>query len=339
MRALTTLAAAGAAITLFASVAGAAEVNVYSYRQEVLIQPLLKAFTDETGIKVNLVSAEADALLERLKREGDNSPADVLLTVDAGRVLKAKAEGVLQAAPSALLASAVPASYRDPDGFWYGLSLRARPIMYAKGRVDPARLSTYEDLADPKWKGKICVRSSTHIYNQSLLSSLIAHQGVAKTEAWAKGLVANLAREPKGGDRDQLKAVAAGECDLAVTNTYYLAGLAASDKAEDRAVAEKIGVFWPNQADRGAHVNLSAAAVTRSSKNKAEALRLIEFLASDKAQGIYAASVQEYPVKSGIAWSDEVEAMGRFKADSLPLARLAEHNAEVVRVADRVGWK
>ncbi|MSP67096.1 MAG: Fe(3+) ABC transporter substrate-binding protein [Alphaproteobacteria bacterium] len=335
-----TLMAAPAALCLVAAGAAAAgEVNVYSYRQEVLIRPLLKAFTLETGIKVNLVSAEADALLERLKREGDISPADVLLTVDAGRILKAKAEGVLQPVASPALAAAIPPAYRDPEGYWYGLSLRARPILYAKARVDPAILSTYEDLADPKWRGKICIRSSTHLYNQSLLASLIAHHGVAAAEAWAKGLVANLARAPKGGDRDQLKAVAAGECDLAVANTYYLAGLAASEKSDERAVAEKIGVFWPNQAAQGTHVNISAGAVTRSSKNKVAALRLLEFLASDKAQAIYAGSVQEYPVRAGIPWSDEVEAMGRFKADALPLARLTDYNAEAVRVADRAGWK
>jgi iron(III) transport system substrate-binding protein len=321
------------------STAAAGEVNVYSGRQEILIRPLLDEFTAATGIEVNVVSAKADALLERLRREAMNSPADVLLTVDAGRLIRAKQAGVLQRVRSAVLEAAIPAQYRDPEGYWYGLSVRARPIMYAKDRVSPAELSTYEDLADPKWKDRICVRSSSSIYNQSMLAAMIAHLGVDATEAWAQGLVENLARPPQGGDRDQIRAVAAGECDVALANMYYLAGLAGSPKAQDRAAAAKVAIFWPDQSGRGVHVNVSGAGVTASARRKDNAIRLIEFLAGDRAQKIYARVVQEYPVKPGIEVSPLVAAWGEFRADSLPLASLAEHNAEAIRIADRVGWR
>jgi iron(III) transport system substrate-binding protein len=319
--------------------AGADEVNVYSGRQEILIRPLLDEFTAATGLRVNVVSAKADTLLERLRREGMNSPADVLLTVDAGRLIRAKEAGVLQAVHSAALTAAVPPQYRDPEGFWYGLSVRARPIMYARDRVDPGELSTYEDLASPTWKGRVCVRSSNNIYNQSMLAAMIVHLGAAQTEGWARGLVENFARPPQGGDRDQIRAVAAGECDVALANTYYLANLAASPKAADRDAAAKVAIFWPNQDGRGTHVNISGAAVTASTRHKQDAIRLIEFLADDRAQRIYAETVQEYPVKPGIAASDIVAAWGTFKADNLALATLAKNNAEAVRIADRVGWR
>lgn len=324
---------------LLAGAAQAAEVNIYSYRQEVLIRPLLDAFTKETGIKVNLVSGGDDTLIERLKSEGMNSPADVLLTVDAGRLIRAVENGSLQPVRSAVLEAAVPKSFRDPEGRWFGLSMRARPIMYAIDRVKPADLSTYGDLADPKWKGRICVRSSTNIYNQSMLAALIAHDGVEKTEAWAKGFVANLARKPQGGDRDQIKAAAAGECDIAIANTYYLAGLATSKSADDKAVASKVQVFWPDQKGRGTHVNISGAGVTSSSKNKAEAIKLIEFLVSDPAQKIYAEVVNEYPVKPSVPMSGVVAEWGAFKTDDLDLALLARHNLDAIKVADRAGWR
>ena len=213
--------------------AAAEEVNVYSYRKAHLIGPLLEAFTARTGITVRLVTGNADALLERLKSEGLNSPADVLLTVDAGRLIRAKAAGVLQPVRSAVLERLVPARFRDPEGAWFGLSLRARVIFHARDRVRPDELSTYEDLADPKWRGRLCIRSSGNVYNQSLLASMIEHDGQARAEAWAKGVVANLARKPQGGDRDQIKAVAAGECDVTVANTYYYAGMLKS-KREDQ---------------------------------------------------------------------------------------------------------
>ncbi|MFP6729833.1 MAG: Fe(3+) ABC transporter substrate-binding protein [Alphaproteobacteria bacterium] len=321
------------------SQAAAAEVNVYSARKEVLIKPLFDTFTAETGITVNLVSAKADALLQRLEREGANSPADVFLTTDAGRLAKAKQRGLLQPVSSELLDAAIPAQYRDPDGVWYGLSIRARPIIYAVDRVKPAELSSYLALAGPDWKGRVCVRSSSNIYNQSLLASFIHHQGVDLAEGWAKGLVANFARKPQGGDTDQIRAVAAGECDVALANTYYLARLTVSSKEADRAVAAKVAIFWPDQAGAGVHVNISGAGVTRAATNRAEAIALLEFLAGQQAQRNYAEVVHEYPIRGDVAWSDVVSAWGRFKADEINLAILGRNNAEAVRIADRAGWR
>ena len=339
MRMLVTAVVGAIVLAAAASAAWAAEVNVYSARQEVLIRPLFDAFESRTGIVVNVVSGRADALLQRLKREGVNSPADVLLTTDAGRLARAKREGLLKVVSSAVLAANVPAQYRDPEGTWYGLSMRARPIIYATDRVDPAELSTYEALAGAAWKGRVCVRSSSSVYNQSMLAAMIHHRGVEATEAWARGLVANFARKPQGGDRDQIRAVAAGECDVALANTYYLAGLAASRRAADRDVAAKVAIFWPNQADRGTHVNISGAGVTRSAKNVDAAVRLIEFLSGDEAQRLYAAIVNEYPVKPDVPPSAIVAAWGMFKADTLALSVLGDGNAEAVRLADRAGWR
>lgn len=321
------------------AIAAASEVNIYSYRKEHLIRPLLDAFTEASGIKVNLISGKAEALLVRLKSEGMNSPADVLLTVDAGRLIQAKKAGVLQPIRSEALEAAIPAQYRDPEGYWYGLAARARIIFYAKDRVASEELSTYEDLADPKWKNRICVRSSTNVYNQSLLASLIAHHGVEKAEEWAKGVVANMARKPQGGDRDQIKAVAAGECDIAIANTYYYARMLKSKEESERKATEKVSPFWPNQNGRGAHVNISGAGVTKSAKNRANAIKLLEFLVSDEAQKIYAEVVNEYPVKPGVAISETIASLGRFKVDPLNLAALAEHQAEAVRIFDRAGWR
>lgn len=316
----------------------AEEVNIYTTRQEVLIRPLLDSFEEETGIRVNVVFAK-EGVIERLKSEGPNSPADAILTADVGYILQAKDEGLLQPIQSEALNAAVPTQYRDPEGTWYGLSLRARPIMYAKDRVDPAELSTYEDLAASKWKGRICIRSSSNIYNQSLVSSMIAAEGVEKVEQWANGLVANFARQPAGGDRDQIMAVAAGECDIAIANTYYLAGMLSGDDAEQKEAAQKIAVFWPNQDGRGVHVNISGGGVTVSAQHADNAVKLLEFMVSDKAQEIYAEAVNEYPVKPGIPASETVAGFGEYKADPLNLAVIGEHNAEAVRLMDRAGWR
>ncbi|MHA1569896.1 MAG: Fe(3+) ABC transporter substrate-binding protein [Alphaproteobacteria bacterium] len=315
-----------------------AVVNVYSYRQEVLIRPILDKFTAATGIRVKIVFAK-NGMIERLKTEGINSPADAILTVDAGRLIRAREAGLLRAIDSAELRRAIPPQYRDPDGYWYGVSVRARPIIYSAERVEPAELSTYEALADPRWKGRVCVRSSSNIYNQSMLAAMIAHRGVGPTEAWAKGLVGNFARPPRGGDRDQIRAVAAGECDIAIANTYYLAGLIRSKKKKDRAAAARVRIFWPNQSERGAHVNISGAAVTKSAKNPQNAVRLIEFLAGEEAQRLYAEVVNEYPVRAGVAPGKVVASWGEFRADRLNLAELAKHNAEALRLADRAGWR
>lgn len=321
------------------SLAEGAEVNVYSARKEDLIKPLLDRFTAQTGIQVNLVTGKADALLTRLQSEGDSSPADLLVTTDAGRLYRAQAAGVIQAVSSPALEAAIPATYRDPEGHWFGLSLRARPILYIKGRVDPASLSTYEALAEPQWKGKICIRSSDSIYNQSLVASLIAADGEEAAETWAKGLVANLAKPPQGGDRDQIKAAAAGQCDLAIANTYYLAGMLGSANPAEQAAAGQMGVFWPNQAGRGAHVNVSGAAVTKAAKHKAEAIQLLEFMATPESQAWYAQANGEYPVVPGVEVGETLAAWGTFKADTLNLARLGELNGEAARLMDRAGWK
>lgn len=318
---------------------GQEEVNLYSSRQEDLIKPLLERFTAQTGIKVNLVTGKDDALLQRLQSEGVNSPADLLMTADAGRLHRAKAAGSTQGVTSKILDEAIPAAYRDPNGHWFGLTLRARPILYVRGKLDPSSLSTYEALADPALGKRVCIRSSDNIYNQSLVASMIAAKGAEAAETWAKGLVANFARPPKGGDRDQIKAAAAGECDIAVANTYYLAGMLSSKDAADRAAAEAMGVFWPNQEGRGTHVNVSGAAVTASAKRRDAAIRLIEFLVSPESQQWYAEANGEYPVREGVKVSPTLAAWGTFKADALNLEMLGELNAEAVRLMDRAGWK
>lgn len=315
------------------------EVNLYSARKEDLIKPLLDDFSKQTGITVNLVTGKEEALLQRLQSEGINTPADLFLTTDAGRLAAAREAGVLQAVESAALDKAIPAAYRDPAGYWYGLSLRARPILYAIDRVKPAELSTYENLADSRWKGKICMRSSDSVYNQSLVAGMIAHHGEAKTETWARGLVANFARPPKGGDRDQIKAVAAGECDLTLANTYYLGGMVNSSDEAERQAAARVAVFWPDAQTTGVHVNVSGAGVTAHARHRESAVKLLEFLASDAAQRWYAEANSEYPVNPAIPPSTTLKAWGEFRADTLNVARLGELNAAAVKLMDRAGWK
>jgi len=316
-----------------------AEVNVYSARKEDLIKPLLDRFTERTGIQVNLITADAGPLLRRLESEGRNSPADLFITTDAGRLHAAKEAGVLRSVSSPALEAAVPQTYRDPQGYWYGLSLRARPIMYVKGKVKPAELSSYEALAEPRWKGRICIRGSGNIYNQSLVASMLEANGHKATLAWLEGFVANFARKPKGGDRDQIKAAAAGECDIAIANTYYLARMLTSDDEAQRAIAAKLAVFWPNQGERGAHVNVSGAGVTASSSHTEEAVRLLEFLVTDASQEWYAEVNNEYPVKSGVKRSGVVAGFGEFVADGINLSVLGYNNREAVKLMDRAGWQ
>lgn len=336
-------------VTLFATLAGAVavpalaaseEVNLYSARQEALIKPVLERFTEHTGIEVNLVTGGADALIKRLEVEGRNTPADVLLTVDAGRLHRAREAGLFRAVESDVLAAAVPAHLREADGHWFGLSKRARVIAYSRERVDPGELSTYEALADERWDDAICVRSSDNIYNQSLLASIIAANGAEAATQWARGVVDNMARRPQGGDRDQIRAVAAGVCDLAIVNTYYYGRMATSDDAEERAVADQVALFFPNQEGRGTHVNVSGAGVTRHAQHPEAAVELLEFLVSDRAQGWYARVNYEYPVNPEVEVSDTLRAWGYpFAQDELPLPRLGELNAEAVRTFDRVGWR
>lgn len=314
-------------------------VHLYSARKEALIKPVLDKFTEQTGIEVKLITSKADALLKRLQTEGRNSPADVLLTTDAGRLHRAREAGVLQPIKSEVLNRAVPENYRDVDGYWYGLSLRARPIVYAKDRVKPGQLSTYEALAEPEMKGRVCIRSSNNIYNQSLVASMISTRGEDATEAWATDFVKNFARPPKGGDRDQIKAVAAGQCDVAVVNTYYLGVMLSSGTDDERAAAEKVAVFWPNQDGRGTHVNVSGAGVTAHAKHRENAIKLIEFLASPEVQSWYARVNHEYPVVDGVESSDLLKDWGEFKADNINLTELGRLNADALRLMDRAGWR
>lgn len=326
---------------LGAFAADEAVVNVYSARKEELILPLLQKFGEQTGVQVNLITGKADALLKRLEVEGQASPADVFITVDAGRLYRAKEAGLLQVINSETLATRVPEQLRDDDGYWVGLSQRARTIFYDKSKLSAQELSTYEALADTRWKGRICIRSSSNIYNQSLVASMIAAEGEAQTEVWAKGLVANFARPPAGGDTDQLRAAAAGVCDMAIANTYYFARLINSDKPADREVAEALAVFWPNQGDgeRGVHVNVSGAGVTKFSKHTENAVALIEFLTSPESQAWYAAINNEYPVVEGVEISETLRGLGEFRADGVALSELGENNRAAVELMDRAGWK
>lgn len=316
-----------------------AEVNVYSARKEALIKPILDDFEQSTGIKVNLVTGGADALISRMKSEGQFSPADVLITTDVGRLVRAKQLGVTQVNVDEVVNSTVPAYLRDEDAHWTALTLRARPIMYAKERVKPASLSTMQELTSEQWKNRVCIRSSNNIYNQSMISGMIQTQGEATTLAWAKGLVANFARTPKGGDRDQIKALVAGECDVAIANTYYLAGMLNDGDEATRKTAQQVAVFWPDQDGVGVHVNVSGVSVAKYAKNIDAAKALIRFMLSDEAQAWYAETNYEYPVKEGIKWSETLQEMGTFKAQEVSLSKVGETNAKALMLMDSAGWR
>lgn len=335
-----TLAASIPALTLAAAFSGPAaadqQVNIYSYREPGLIAPLMDAFTKKTGIKANVVFAK-DGLTERIKAEGANSPADVLLTVDVARMSDAKEAGITQPIKSAAIDAAIPANYRDPEGAWVGLSQRARVVFASRDRVKQDAI-TYEELADPKWKGKVCSRSGQHSYNTGLLGSIIAHDGAEKAQAWAAGVKANLARKPAGGDRDQAKSIFAGECDVAIANTYYMAAMETSDKPEQREWAKSIKILFPNAGDRGTHVNISGAILAKNAPNKDAGIKLIEFLASDEGQKIYAEAIDEYPLRDGIQPSERVKAWGALKADKLPLDAIAKNRKPASEIMDKVGF-
>jgi len=314
-------------------------LNLYSARHYDTDTALYDSFTAKTGIRVNLIEAEADALIERIKSEGANSPADVLITVDAGRLWRAEQEGLLQPVSSQVITQTVPENLRHPDGLWVGLSKRARVIMYDKTKVNPAELSTYEALADERWRGQILVRSSSHVYNQSLVGSLLAANNPAQTETWAQGVVANFARQPEGNDTAQIQACAAGVGSIAIVNTYYLPRLAKSDKPEDRAIAERIGVFFPNQRDRGTHVNISGGGILRTAPNREAAVQFLEHLVSQEAQEIFAKSNNEYPVVEGVALDPVLASYGRFRDDAMNASVFGRNNAEALQIMDRAGWK
>ena len=315
------------------------EVNVYSARKEALIKPLLKQFTKETGIKVNLVTGKADALLKRLESEGRNTPADLLITTDAGRLHRALKANVLQPVKSETLSTIIPENYREPEGYWYGLSVRARPIFYVKAKVNKNELSSYETLTDKKFKGRICIRSSNNIYNQSLVASMIEANGAAATEKWAAGLVKNMARPPRGGDRDQIRAAASGQCDIAIANTYYFGAMLVGKKQKDKTAASKMELFWPNQSTRGTHVNISGAGVTKHAANRDNAVRLLEFLVNKESQKWYAETNYEYPVRDDVEVSALLKSWGTFKSDAINLSVLGKNNPEAVKLMDRAGWK
>ena len=315
-------------------------LNLYSARHYNTDEALYGNFADLTGIKINRVDAEPDPLVQRLKAEGDKSPCDVLITTDAGRIERAREMGLLQPVNSAVLTKAVPAHLRDPDNSWFGFSKRARVIFYNKEKVTAADApKTYEDLANAKWKGKILIRPSGHIYNQSLVGSILAADGLEKTEAWAKAVAGNLARPPRGGDTDQIKGVAAGEAEIAVANTYYYVNLLRSKKPEDREVAAKVGVVFPNQANRGTHVNISGGAVAKYAPNKEAAVKFLEYLVSPQAQRYFAEGNSEFPVVAGVELSPELKSLGTFKEDQLNARVFAQNNAEALKIMDRAGWK
>jgi len=312
-------------------------VNVYSYRQPFLIDPLLKKFTEDTGIKVNVIFAEK-GLIERMAAEGRNSPADLLLTVDVGNLMQAKEAGVGQVVHSQDLEKEIPAAYRDKGGVWWGLTRRARVVYASKERVK-LRDITYEDLADPKWKDKICIRSGQHVYNVALTASMIAAHGETWTEQWLKGVKENLAHKPAGDDRMQVKGVYSGECDIAVGNTYYMGAMLQNEKEpEQKEWANSVYILFPNTNDRGTHVNISGAVLAKNAPHKDNALRLMEFLASDEGQQMYAEVNNEYPVKEGVPWSPLVKSWGNFKPDPISLNEIAALRKKASELIDKVGF-
>jgi len=315
------------------------EVNIYSHRHYDTDKKLYELFEQETGIKVNTVRAKANELMKRMESEGKNSPADIFITSDAGRLHLAQKNGLLQTINSKVLNEAIPEHLRQKDGYWFALTKRARVVVYNKDVVDPSTLSTYDALTDASLKGKVLVREASNIYNQSLLASMIANKGEEKAKAWAKGIVNNFARTPRGSDRDQMKAVAANVGDLAIVNTYYLGKLLNSDKRAEVEVGKKMGVFFPNQKTTGAHINISGAGVAKYSKNKENAVKLLEFLVSPKAQSMFAEANFEYPVNKKVQPSKLLQSWGTFKEDSLDLENLGKYNAQAVKIFNEVNWK
>ena len=330
-------------LAVFVAVPASAQdkvVNLYSSRHYQTDEALYTGFTKLTGIKVNRIEGGEDALLERIRNEGPRSPADVIITVDAGRLWRAEQLGLFQPVSSPVLQVRIPESYRDPAGHWFGFSLRARLIAYNKAKVRAGEIQSYEELADAKWQGRVCMRSSTNVYNLSLMGALIDHLGDPKAEAWAQGVRANLAQDPKGGDTDQLKAVAAGQCDVTVSNQYYYARLARSDKADERAIADKIGLVFPNQASWGTHTNISGAGVAKHAPNREAAVKFLEYLASDEAQRYFADGNNEWPVVAGVKIDNPVLAsFGDFKRDRLNVAVLGRNQPSSQKIYDRVAWK
>lgn len=318
----------------------AESVNVYSARHYDTDDRLYEMFTEETGIEVNVLEGDSDELIQRIKREGDASPADIMMTVDAGRLWRAEDEGIFQPSQSEVLNERIPERLRHPDGLWYGFSQRLRLVFYNKENFDPDEFETYEDLADDRFEGQICIRSSSNIYNQSLVASIVAEHGEAEAKEWAQGLVDNLARPPQGGDTDQIRGAAAGECELAVANHYYYLRLLNSDDPDDREVAEKVGVIFPNQDGRGAHANVGGAGVVDGAPNREAAIELLEFLASDEAQRLFAEGNNEYPVVADAALPQALQDWHQdIVLDDVNVSALGRNNPTAVRIMDEVGWR
>jgi iron(III) transport system substrate-binding protein len=315
-------------------------LNLYTARHYSTDEAFYTGYTKATGIKINRIEGGEDALFERIKAEGVNSPADVFLTVDVARLWRAEQAGIFAPVKSVSLSKRIPAHYRDSEGHWFGFSSRARVLAYDKNKVKPDELARYEDLANPRWKGEICTRPSSHPYNLSLISSMIIHLGEEKAASWARGVAANLARAPRGGDTDQLRAVDVGECAIAISNHYYYVRIMRSDKPEDRSVVEKVKLVWPNQSDRGTHVNISGGGMLQHAPNRDAAVKFLEYLASDTAQTYFANGNNEWPTVPGVKLANpQLESFGKFKTDSLPLADLGKTQAAAQRIADQVGWK
>jgi iron(III) transport system substrate-binding protein len=313
-------------------------LNLYSARHYQTDEALYADFTRQTGIKINRIEGKEEELMERIRNEGANSPADVFITVDAARLAKADELGLFAPVKSKVLETRIPEHLRTAT--WFAFSTRARVIIYNRSAVKGEQVQTYESLADPQLKGKLCSRSGAHPYNLSLVSSLIAHDGEARTEAWARGVVANFARPPKGGDTDQIKAVAAGECGVAVSNTYYLARLVRSDKVDERRMMERVGIVWPNQATTGTHINISGGGMVKTAKNQEAAIKFLEYLASDEAQRYFADGNNEWPVVAGVVTNNPaLKALGTFKADQLPIGMLAKNMVAAQMLLDRAGFR
>lgn len=327
------------AVVLGSSLLASSEVNVYSHRHYDTDKQLFKMFEEKTGIRVNVVKAKASALIKRMESEGAKSPADVLITVDAGRLYQAKQKDLLQSINSNYLTTNIPEKLRDKDNKWFALTKRARVAVYRIGSDVENQLKTYEDLADPKFKGQIMVRSSNNIYNQSLMAAMIAHHGEEKALEWAKGVVANMAKAPKGNDRYQVKAVANGIGSIAIANTYYIGKMVNNKDASQRESVKKVKIFFPKFENGGTHINVSGAGVAKYAPNKENAIKFIEFMASKEAQELFAKANYEYPVLAGVKSSDLVSSWGQFKDDTISINTLGENNAAAIKVFDQAGWK
>lgn len=314
-------------------------VNIYTDRHYDVDVELYTQFEKENGIKVNVVEGKTQELLERLEKEGDNSIADIYFTADIARLFQAKDAGFFQPSNSEILEQNIPSHLRGEDGSWYGLTKRARVIVFSKDRVDPTQLSSYEALANPEWKGRVAVRSSANVYNQSLLASIIANCGVDDSEKWAKGVVANMYQAPSGNDRDQVKAIYAGKADVAIVNTYYVGKLLNSDDELERIAGEAVSIYYPNQEGRGAHVNVSGVGIIKSAPNKENAIKLIEFLSAKSSQTKLAEANYEYPVNPGVKASEVVQSWGDFKEDTTALSKIGSLNTTAIKVFDRAGWE